>query len=129
MSDCYDLGIDVEEIIYLDIEQFRDCFSVKELKVIFKAENSLNEFYKLWTKKEAIIKADGRGFGIDLRELNVLLPRVSICSAVYEVSPIEIGPNYVAHLATRLNEPNFGYEAVDLQDIPLQSLLDCKMVI
>lgn len=38
---------------------------------VHKAEDPINIFYKYWTIKESVIKADGRGFIIPLDQLEV----------------------------------------------------------
>lgn len=60
-----DVGIDVEEIKYIkDYKELYDIFNVREKMRILKSED-FRVFYRYWTAKEAYVKADGRGFGID----------------------------------------------------------------
>lgn len=60
----YDLGVDIEKIDNtLNINEMSEIvFSQKERNLI---ENSYNNFFKLWTKKESLIKAIGTGFATD----------------------------------------------------------------
>ena len=41
----------------------------EEFRSINNANDSIYRLFELWTKKESIIKADGRGLTIDLREV------------------------------------------------------------
>lgn len=71
------LGVDVEyldyNINYLELSE--KYFSKNERAFIVEAKN-LNEqvyrFYKLWTRKEAYLKAKGTGLGESLQTLDVL---------------------------------------------------------
>lgn len=59
------VGIDVEEIKYLkEYKELCEFFNVRERMKVVESED-FREFYRYWTAKEAYMKADGRGFGID----------------------------------------------------------------
>ena len=64
-----DIGVDIEEINPVELEYFTRQFTARELTVIRNAENSDHEFYRWWTKKEAIIKADGMGLSLPLKKI------------------------------------------------------------
>jgi 4'-phosphopantetheinyl transferase len=72
LSDTSPVGLDVEFVgkDYLDVMD--EVFSIEEIKHIQSystKEEMIYSFFKLWTKKEAIIKADGRGFSYPLKKL------------------------------------------------------------
>jgi 4'-phosphopantetheinyl transferase len=69
-----ELGIDIEKInssfdftILLD-----EHFTNAEQQFIRNAENSVRAFYFLWTRKEALVKALGRGLHENLKTISVL---------------------------------------------------------
>jgi len=65
-GELYNIGVDVEEIDYNNTEikaMSALVFSPSECAIV---GNSSELFYKLWTKKEALIKAHGSGFGTAL---------------------------------------------------------------
>lgn len=69
----YIIGIDIEKIdAAINIDEMAPMvFSVSERKLI---DNKVHNFFKLWTKKEALIKALGTGFATDFyqdTELNL----------------------------------------------------------
>jgi 4'-phosphopantetheinyl transferase len=68
-SDQGEIGIDLEEIRPVDVREYEDCFSPVEWKNISLVKNSDEKFFQEWTKKESLVKADGRGLQIDLKDV------------------------------------------------------------
>ena len=68
------VGVDIELIKPItDIEEVvKTCFNDSEIETILNSSDSLNSFYKLWTRKEAILKATGQGIATNLLDINVL---------------------------------------------------------
>ena len=68
-----EIGIDIEEI--KENKDFHDIlplfFTIHEQNKILDAKNSVTEFYKLWTRKEAVLKAMGVGLNFKLNEIDV----------------------------------------------------------
>lgn len=69
------VGIDIEYHKYksdLD-EMAKSVFSDQELRLFngAKPEEKINLFYKLWTYKESVIKALGKGFSFDTKKFTV----------------------------------------------------------
>lgn len=62
---------------------------------------SKSAFYKFWTMKEAIIKADGKGLTIPLNDLNLLNNSnlVKIDQTVWSLQKIHLDEDYVCHMA------------------------------
>jgi len=94
------LGIDIEEIKSINIQEFREQFHTVEWGQIKNADN-LATFYKFWTMKEAIIKADGKGLSIPLNNLNVSnnSNQVIIDQAVWNLHEIYLDDDYICHMA------------------------------
>ena len=100
VSQTYKVGIDVEEVRSVDVESFSSCFSSSEWLYLKKANDPLLVFYQLWTRKEAVIKADGRGLQIPLSDFEVIDHRVSINSCNWFIYELSVSEGYVAHIAT-----------------------------
>lgn len=68
------VGIDVEQILPIDYQSVaNEVFSDGEKEYIHNGLGIPEEkFYKLWTRKEAVLKARGTGMIDDLRQLEVL---------------------------------------------------------
>jgi 4'-phosphopantetheinyl transferase len=70
-----DVGIDVEKI-----EEKRDfkgisplVFSLSEQQTIARSMDPIHDFYSIWTAKEAILKATGRGFSYPSNKFSVFI--------------------------------------------------------
>ncbi len=78
-----ELGVDVEKIKMIDdMEGVVDiCFTRYEKDWLNKTDSVTETFYKIWTIKEAFIKAIGRGFSFspkDIELTNELKNRITI---------------------------------------------------
>lgn len=97
------IGVDIEKISPIEIEDFKKYFSLAETKLITGNNFPLTTFFDIWTKKEAIIKAIGRGFPQQLDKLDT-----SVLPTLWEgnrwfTKGIFISSDYSCHIAT-LNE-------------------------
>lgn len=90
------LGIDVEEIKPVVIDDFTSVFSSKEERAI----DNYDTFYTFWTRKEAIVKADGRGLQIPLKTIDTTNLSVTLENENYNLYKIDIDKNYKVHIAT-----------------------------
>lgn len=95
------VGIDVEELRALAElrDMVRQFFSPRERALIESIPPAarLPEFFRIWTRKEAVLKAAGRGLSVPLDEHDVLDPQPGGWTVVDLPSP----PRYRAALATR----------------------------
>ena len=69
-----ELGIDIEKIdsAFDYSNLLPEHFSLTERQFISSAENPLSAFYLLWTRKEALTKAEGVGLRENLSQVSVL---------------------------------------------------------
>lgn len=90
------IGIDIEEIKPINLNDFTGVLSPREKNIV----DSNEKFYTYWTRKEAIIKADGRGLLIPLETMEVIETPVQLGDAQYFFSNIDIDKNYKIHMAS-----------------------------
>jgi len=97
------LGIDVEELRYIEIDAFSNYINPTELKKILTADNITSSFFNYWTKMEAAIKADGRGLNISLDDILFNEDQAIISEKIWHLKDIDIRNGYLAHIAS--NKP------------------------
>lgn len=68
-----ELGVDLEEITPIEPEVAENHFSSSEIRQLrlLKGDEWLHAFYRCWTQKEAILKAEGIGLNLDLASFDV----------------------------------------------------------
>jgi 4'-phosphopantetheinyl transferase len=116
------IAVAYEREVGVDIEHVRTDIAVKEIAEIvlsgpekhalsrFVGEAKRMAFLQLWTRKEAYIKADGRGVSLPLKHIDVSVPanRVSVLDEAtgkskvcgrWMLQTLAVGPDYAAALA------------------------------
>lgn len=94
------VGIDIESIHPIAFEDFQTQFTPKEWTAIHSAPEPVTAFYQFWTAKESLIKADGRGLGIPLLQLDVSeAGPIRLDGATWQLHPLAFFPGYAAHIA------------------------------
>ena len=111
-SKKYSLGIDIEKIKPISLEFLQHFFNQDEWTDMQKNENSQEQFYRLWTKKEAVVKADGRGLNIPLKEIIIRNNQGFVERVKWFLQEIPLDQNYIMHVAT--NEPIREYQRVKI---------------
>ena len=69
------VGCDVERIVPFDEGVARECLTDRELTWVKRAQPGSDRdraFIRLWVRKEAYVKAVGKGLGIDLKSVSLL---------------------------------------------------------
>lgn len=100
MSNDSRVGVDVEEVREVRIAEFSEIFTRAELNYIYSAADDLQAFYTCWTRKEAVIKADGRGLNLPLSKIDVIPDEISVGGSKWFLRELPVAMNYIAHLAT-----------------------------
>lgn len=118
-----DIGVDIEFIKEdFEFENIVEKYFVKnEIDQIFihpNEELQRQAFYNCWTRKEAFIKAVGKGLSIPFNdfevEVNNSKPKVKIYSdnlneANWQLFPVEINIQYTGAICTSKNNLKFNY--------------------
>ncbi len=99
------LGIDIEEIKNISFDDFEKVMTNEQWELIKIADDPLKMFFKFWTIKESVIKADSRGLSIPLLDIKVIDNKVSYENNTWYLQDLSsIHEKYCACLA--INKPN-----------------------
>ena len=104
-SESCAVGIDVEKIRPMNFSEFTNIYTDKEWSEIHNAADPNVKFFHFWTRKEAIIKADGRGMSLPLTDIEVINDEVIIEELPYFLQALELDDQYHVHLATQGEKP------------------------
>ncbi|TDT46714.1 4'-phosphopantetheinyl transferase [Maribacter spongiicola] len=95
------IGVDIEKISAIPIEDFKDQFLPLEYETILKAPKVLEQFYTYWTQKEAVVKSNGSGLHIPLQSFEISNRSTVIADQSYYLNEISIDVDYKCHMATQ----------------------------
>ena len=100
LSNVSKVGIDIEQINRIAIEDFKCYMLPGEWNKIAESKNKYHDFYDYWTQKESIVKADGRGLAIPLEEIVVRGNEAQLADTTWHLKKLQLADNYVVHLAS-----------------------------
>lgn len=69
ISDSQRLGVDSELVRKVNLKDYESSLNEDDQYVIKNASNKMKAFYRIWTQKESLTKADGRGVFIDMKDI------------------------------------------------------------
>ena len=117
---CLDseIGLDIEQIKPIHLEDYQEQLTKNEWAFIQNSGDPEYTFYQIWTKKEALLKAIGRGIDIDFASLDVCGETIHYDGKSYFFYPLSIENNYVAFLATSAPFYNGSISSEMLSDLP-----------
>ncbi|WP_051941684.1 4'-phosphopantetheinyl transferase family protein [Maribacter forsetii] len=95
-----EIGVDVEKINDINIQDFKDQFSQTEYESINASANALEQFFTFWTQKEAVVKSNGAGLHIPLNSFDIANNFTLIGNTPYHLKEIVLDPEYKCHMAT-----------------------------
>lgn len=99
------LGIDIEKMKTVEIENFTNIMSTSQYQKIKNSQDQLLEFYRYWTFMESVVKAEGKGMFIPLDQLQVVNNTVQYDQNLWRIQEIDIAEGYKSALATdRISE-------------------------
>ena len=113
VSEKIKLGVDIEEIREIHLSDFKNVFTPNELKLIHTAPKPINKFFEFWTRKESIIKADGRGLSIPLNEFEVIDNLIEYDNNRWFIKNLGISNFYASNIAVSKNDVQICYEEIN----------------
>jgi 4'-phosphopantetheinyl transferase len=112
------VGVDIEVFKPIDFDDFQTQFTPMEWAAIRTASDSNNTFLQFWTAKESLIKADGRGLGIPLLDLDVSGYRpITLDGVTWNFRALPHLPGYAFHVTTEDPDPEIIFEELSPEAI------------
>ena len=105
------VGIDVEFLNdEFDFKSILDItFSKKEIDFIGNEAVNPTNFYTMWTRKEALLKASGEGVSDNLHLIDCLSEYLERKKEVFKMRTFMIEDSYVASIATSLDQKELNF--------------------
>lgn len=100
MGKNINLGIDIEEIKPINFSEVQQIMSNSEWIQIQQSKNPFEEFFKFWTLKEAVIKAEGIGFFADLDKIIIQNNSIQLENNSWFYKDLVFDENYSGHIVT-----------------------------
>ena len=94
------IGIDIEKMRPICIDDYSISLSDDELKQLEESANATTDFFHLWTKKEAISKANGKGLVILLPDMIINKNNATCNQQTWHLQELSINADYVCHVAS-----------------------------
>lgn len=105
ISDTSSVGIDIEKTQNIDFKHFEAHLSESELAQVSQHPDSYSLFYRLWTQKEAFIKAVGIGLNVSLNKITVENNCIMWKGRKWFLHEIKLHDKYVCYLCTSMESP------------------------
>jgi 4'-phosphopantetheinyl transferase len=103
LSDESEIGIDIEILTDIEIEDFKSQMTENELKKILGSGNSTQSFFDYWTQKEAVLKAQGEGLSVQLSSFEVSDYKAYISGEKFFLKEIKIDDKYKCYVSKKKN--------------------------
>ncbi|HWD87641.1 MAG TPA: 4'-phosphopantetheinyl transferase superfamily protein [Mucilaginibacter sp.] len=98
------IGIDIEHVKVINLDDYPDFFTQNEWDFIHSHADKFDGFYKIWTRKEAVLKAIGTGFYTPLNSVDVVEDTVEYDGLIYYIQSVEIAGGYPCHIASTVQD-------------------------
>lgn len=100
ISSTTSVGVDLEKMGSVDFNDYKKVFTEHEWRSIEGSPQPLTTFFTFWSRKESVIKADGRGISIPLNSIDVLNDFTRFEDQVWYLKDIFINEDYSACVAS-----------------------------
>ncbi|GEO09794.1 4'-phosphopantetheinyl transferase family protein [Segetibacter aerophilus] len=116
-SDAQMVGVDIERIQVVDFKDFSNILNNNDEMAIKNADDKYASFFKIWSAKEAILKADGCGLVDDIYKLELDGNVGTFNNKRYYLKEFNIAPSYSSCLASPSPIESFVIERVHLESL------------
>ncbi len=111
------VGIDIEKVNKISMEDFTEYFSRQEWDHIRGSKNPYPIFYRYWTMYESILKADGRGLSSEFSKIALHNNMAELDEKSWFVNALNIHPDYICSIATDTEQQHFNLLEITCDDL------------
>jgi 4'-phosphopantetheinyl transferase len=111
------VGIDIEQIQPVNLKDFETILNNADKEIINKSDDPYATFFRIWSAKEAILKADGCGLINDVYMLKVDEDKGIFNDKVYFLKDLSIHSGYSCCLASLHPVANINIEKITLPEL------------
>ncbi|WP_430412916.1 4'-phosphopantetheinyl transferase family protein [Kordia sp.] len=121
ISESHDIGIDIETMNTININDFKMQMTDYEWNLINNASDQQAAFYNYWTQKEAVVKAHGKGLSIPLQSFEIKANTTEMDSKLFYTSKIKLAEKYTCYVAStrEISKENSDVHTISIEDILL----------
>ncbi len=101
------VGIDIEKIRPVALSDFKTYMTDQEWENIAASDRQYDRFYEHWTMKESVIKAEGRGLSVPLRDIRLDQGKAVLYDTVWFLKELRLDVRYKCCLALNSEPPEF----------------------
>lgn len=109
------IGIDIELIKNYSIDMFTEILALKEYEQL-KKSNNIIKLIQIWTIKEAVLKADGRGFYADPKKIIIQDNKAYFENRILSIKSKTIREKYQISIASEFDSIVL-YKEINIKDI------------
>lgn len=110
----HNIGIDIEQIRAINWKEFKSQMTDNEIALVATSKDKSEAFFDYWTKKEAALKAHGKGLSVALPSFEIVNGETEIEDCQYFISEVFLGKGFKSHLA--INN-DFDISSIDIKEV------------
>jgi 4'-phosphopantetheinyl transferase len=96
------VGIDVEPLRAVDLAGMDAYMNPEQWRTISASADAAAVFLDLWTVKESVVKCDGTGLSLPVREIDVQGDKAQLGEQMWHVRRLHVASGYACALASPL---------------------------
>ncbi len=97
-SDIGNIGVDIERKRKIEVNDFKRYLTNGDWETIWKSNDRIESFFRIWTIKESVAKARGKGLSVPLTDIHIKDSRALLDNEWWFIKEIFIDKDYLCHL-------------------------------